>query len=259
MKKIFRCKKNLIIIELYFSKEILLEKSSEDIQSYLQSSQRSESSTPFITSIIDLRIDEVALLKAVRKNYVYEIRRATEKDLVSVKIINHPSVDDIQRYANFFSAFANSKHLGEANISKLIELAKNDALVLAISCAPGNQQIWLCAHAYITDGYRARLLYSASNIEMIDSTDRQLIGRANKHLHWNSITYFKNADYQEYDLGGISKSEALKQIDEFKEAFGGVEVIEYNLLKGVTLKGKLALLGFKVLTIITHLKHKMRS
>jgi hypothetical protein len=247
MKKIFRSQKGLVILELFFSKEILLEKSHEDIQSYLQTSQQCAASAPFFTSIVDLRIDEALLLKAVRKNYLYEIRRATEKDLVSASIINHPGEDDIRAYSSFYSVFAKSKQLAEANTKKMLELAKNDALVFAISHSPVDKQLWLCAHAYITDGHRARLLYSASNTETPEASDRQLIGRANKHLHWQAITHFKNAGYQEYDLGGISKSEELKQIDEFKEAFGGAEVLEYNLLKAVTLKGKLALFALNSL------------
>ena len=59
------------------------------------------------------------------------------------------------------------------------------------------------------------------------------------------MLHFKDAGYHQYDLGGISKLPKLRPIDEFKEAFGGQEVLEYNLLKGITFKGKLAVRIFQ--------------
>ena len=72
---------------------------------------------------------------------------------------------------------------------------------------------------------------------------RNLIGRANRLLHWNEIIFFKNASCKVYDFGGLSNSADTKlvHIDEFKKGFGGKIVVEYNQKIGISILGKLVL------------------
>src|ERR1019366_1672486 len=105
-----------------------------------------------------------------------------------------------------------------SNKQKLKELAKNSALVLSASSVEQKEEAWLSTHAYICDGQRARLLYSASNVSLLSKDDRQLVGRANRYMHWHMMMHFKGNGFHEYDFGGISKLSELKHIDEFKEA-----------------------------------------
>jgi lipid II:glycine glycyltransferase (peptidoglycan interpeptide bridge formation enzyme) len=147
-------------------------------------------------------------------------------------------------FCSFFDAFASVKGIGLANRRKLELLAQAESLVLSFSIVTEKADQWYSAHAYICDGTRARLLYSAGNVTLEDSEERKVQGRANKLLHWNMIEHFKAQHFAEYDLGGISKSEVLRAVDDFKLGFGGREVVEYNCLVGITLVGKVTALVF---------------
>ena len=90
---------------------------------------------------------------------------------------------------------------------------------------------------YITDGFRARLLYSASHFRSYDKNYRALIGRANRFLHWEDMVHLKKYGMSIYDMGGIGAN----SIAGFKKGFGGTEVTEYGRYEPRTLLGKLSL------------------
>ena len=97
---------------------------------------------PFFTSIVDLCL--------------VEIRRAKDKDFVTVTILDAPSYQDTEKFSSFYDSFSNSKNLENANKQKFRELVKNSALVLSASSVERENRIWLSVHAYICHGQRAR-------------------------------------------------------------------------------------------------------
>ncbi len=220
----------------------------EDVQYFLQSTKQLRGSQPFLTSLIDLTIDVDSIFNRIKKNVAYEIRRAKNKDLVAIRILDAEKDEDRAVFIKFYDRFAASKGLAPSNKEKLKQLAKENGLLMSVSIVEQNRNNWLSAHAYICDGNRARLLYSGSDISMHDTKDRQLIGRANKNMHWHMIQFFKENNYKEYDFGGLGSQEEVKNIAEFKLSFGGREVLEYNFLKGISIKGMIAISVFKLLT-----------
>jgi hypothetical protein len=220
----------------------------EDIQSLVQAASGPRGAQPFYTSVVDLRLDETALMARMRTNFAYEIRRAGQRDGLSCPVWNTPDDACIGRFCAFYAGFATARQLRAANAHKLALLARTGSLAIAAVFATGAPEVWLAAHVYLCDGRRARLLYSAGNVAQAQAAQRQLVGRANKLLHWEAMRHFRAAGYAEYDLGGISKSEQLAAIDDFKNGFGGAEAVEYNALVGVTLLGKLAVAGFALAT-----------
>ena len=78
----------------------------------------------------------------------------------------------------------------------------------------------------------------------MDKTERSMIGRANRWLHWRDIAAFKEQGYAIYDLGGWyagSGDYEKLSINKFKEGFGGVIQINYNAVEPISLKGKVYL------------------
>ena len=214
----------------------------------IQSSNGSNSAKLFYSSIIDLQKNSDQIWLGIRKSFAYEIRRARDKDHVRCFSITNVSLEDIDKFCKFYQKFAINKNIVGCNRGKMMALADAGVLVLAGALHPNDDDVWLSAHAYICDGFRARLLYSGGNVDINLKDLRQLIGRANKFLHWSMIERFKYSGYREYDFGGISKSFALKQIDEFKEGFGGVESKEFNSIRGVSMIGKVAVSLFRLVS-----------
>jgi hypothetical protein len=97
----------------------------------------------------------------------------------------------------------------------------------------------LAMHAHLADPGqgRAHLYQSASTFRAhADRAARNLIGRANRWLHFRDMLHFKEAaGFGLYDFGGLaegSTDEALKRIDAFKRGFGGrmIETSNYYSL-----------------------------
>jgi lipid II:glycine glycyltransferase (peptidoglycan interpeptide bridge formation enzyme) len=89
-------------------------------------------------------------------------------------------------------------------------------------------------HAYVADrdASRIRLLYSASHFRGTEDTEeRNLVGRANRFLHWSEIQSAQEAGFELYDLGGLPinhNDPAKNAIARFKSEFGGTPILEYN-------------------------------
>lgn len=237
-----RARYGLRLRDLFFSDAQGLPAQGVDLIHAVQSPIPGPGATDFYTSLIDLSRDEAQLLDGISKGFRYEIRRAADKDGLATRFTATLDAPALARFADHYDAFAAGKGIAPANRAKLAALAARQALVLATVGEEGEDDgagRWLAAHLYVVDGRRARLYHSASLAA--EGPERQRIGRANKLLHWRALQHFKAAGLAHYDMGGISMGEALKAIDDFKQAFGGELTREYNCLLPVSWKGRAAL------------------
>lgn len=195
------------------------------------------------TLITDLTILPEEIFKQFSKNYRYEINRGKKE---KVKCISYNSLDlkndssllssfkkeyedfvKLKKIANAYNKFAMEQYIESGNI--ILTKAYSDEEDYA-------QHIYV----YEDDNRKiARLLYSVSNFRT-KGVDRNLIGRANKYLHWYDIQYLCNHNINILDWGGISSIDKTNGVDKFKKEFGGHEHSYYNVIIGKSLIGKLA-------------------
>ncbi|TFW16752.1 GNAT family N-acetyltransferase [Massilia arenosa] len=232
----YRRMRGLSLCELYFADQRHVE-ATADVVLYLQSAQRtSPRAVEFRTCVVDLGFDRDDLLSRMRKQVAYEIRRADQRDSASFVIEDQPNGAAIDTFLAFYNEFAFAKRIRPGNSLKLKALAAAGGLRLV--AASHSEHGLMAAHAYICDGTRARLLYSAARR---DEQIRQLTGRINKLLHWRMINHFKSSGFKVYDFGGISGSRELQSIDEFKLSFGAVVMTEFNDMCATSVRGRMAL------------------
>lgn len=215
-----------------------------DVIQYMQRSQPLGGArcTEFHTILIDLSQSPEVLLSRMTKDTRYEIRRAGDKDGITHASWASDSAEALPRFCEFFDRFAASKHLPPANGRYLSLLAEGGQLDL--SCArdaEGRELVW---HAYYRGATRVRLMHSASLFrEAADNAFRNLVGRANRYLHWQDMLRFRNEGIRIYDLGGWyagQTDEEKLRINKFKEEFGGGRVRNYNCVMPVTVRGRFA-------------------
>lgn len=233
--------KSILKIEEIFYNENKTVNSEADIVLLKQSKFPFKGSKEFITLHIDLGLDLEEIESEFKKNTRYEIRRAENKDNLDFKSIIPKSMADIKDFIEFYNSFADSKGLKHCNYKLIERLVNTESIVITYI---KNEEL-LTVHYYISDGNRARLLYSASQFRNVeDNATRNLIGRANRFLHREDIRFFKENNFKILDLGGIAENEdnqATKQIDSFKKSFGGSRVVEYTGKYSNSLLGKIAL------------------
>jgi len=239
-----REKYGISINEIYFASNPGDIESSATIVFFVQAAEQAGGMRPFKTSIVDLSPDENTLFNGLSSNTRYKIRRA-EREGFLPEIFDIPSKEQIVWYVDYFDEFARQKKFSTCNFRKLNAL--NNQGSLAITRISGPDGAVLSAHAWVCDrkAGRVRLLYSASHFrQLVDSSDRNASGRANRFLHWYEMTRFKALGYLHYDLGGLPIDESdpeRNSIARFKLEFGGKEVIEYTGAVATNRLGKIVL------------------
>jgi Acetyltransferase (GNAT) domain len=175
------------------------------------------------TLVIDLAADEDRLLEEMSKDTRSKIRRAMQKDSLEVAAADDPSGAAVDAFADFYDRFAAAQSVSGAFRPRLHALAQQGNLVL--TTVRGENGEPLVQHAYVAARGRGYMLYSGSTLaEAADSGARNLIGRANRYLHWHDIRHFKQRGYSLYDFGGLDvteRSEKTAGIARFKRGFGG--------------------------------------
>jgi lipid II:glycine glycyltransferase (peptidoglycan interpeptide bridge formation enzyme) len=237
---ILHSSKNINYGFVYFDEEYTKSRKIDIIREN-QFSKKRFTSTEFYTLIINLSLDEEIIFSKFEKGTQYKINRAKNRDGMYIETLN--AKIDKELFYDFYNNFAHTKKLSSLLIPEIDSLIDNN--VFAIRATLYNSKM-IVFHTYITSNNRARLVHSASLFREIEDTSyTNIIGRANRLLHWDDILYFKHRGYKVYDFGGISmdQSDVEKQnINKFKKSFGGTLVKEYNSLVPVSLKGYLYVL-----------------
>lgn len=196
--------------------------------------------SPFLSLVTDLSVDEQLLWKRIDKNCRYDIRRA-EKDGAACTLHTSPSPDTIAEFEKFFGKFAADKSLAPVDRDWLLAAAGADRLFLGSARSDGEVLVW---HSHVVSGSVVRLLHSCSLRHNSDSRKRQLVGRANRLLHWHDMREFRALGFRAHDWGGLFEDESVsgrKAINDFKREFGGEERAYYDCVVTPTTLGRLYL------------------
>jgi len=174
-------------------------------------------SKKFYTKIIDLTANEADIYNNFDKATKQQIRIAGGEGIIITENYN------INQIIAFYNNFAKSKKI---NLLDEESIRNNPYKLFTI--AKIHDETLVC-HLCLIDKSkgRVRILNSGSNI----TSERALIGRANRFLHYQNMIHFKNLGFSEYDLGGYAfntKNSCLKGINFFKDSFGGKLIMEYH-------------------------------
>lgn len=195
--------------------------------------------------LINLEEEESEIYNKIHKNTRYKINRAQLRDELFYFELTNPTDSEILEFKQFFNPFAKERNISFCDVNKLKALRDQDALV--ISYITNSDKQVLCYHVYLKDDYQGYLLYSASKrFEKMDSSQYNLIGRANRYLHWKDIQSFKNKGCQWYNFGGkvIDKEDQGGQnVNNFKLEYGPITTgFDSRTFYSKSLIGKLGLL-----------------
>jgi hypothetical protein len=175
------------------------------------------------TLVLDLSADEDALFEQMSKDTRSKIRRAMQKDPLTVSAVPEPSAAEVDDFGDFYDRFASAHSVSLAFRPRLHALAERGGLV--ITAVSGEDGESLVRHAYVAARGRGFMLYSGSVLDQSgDSGVRNLIGRANRYLHWHDIRLFRERGFDLYDFGGLDvtgRNEKTAGIARFKQGFGG--------------------------------------
>lgn len=168
----------------------------------------------------DLSLTEDVLLQQFSSTCRNEVRRSIKDGIICSEQKN------IDEYISFFNDFASQKAINGVDAKRVASYGDN---FIVFKAELGDEV--LAMHSLLVD-YDASivLLLTSANARFDDSKKRTIIGRANRHLHYHEMLYFKGLGFKIYDWGGIAEEEAvainpgLKGVNDFKLSFGGVRM-----------------------------------
>lgn len=206
----------------------------------------------FDTLITDLQETEDEIKQHFSKNCRYYVNRAAREDIkVGMKCGEDITDSDISEFLDFFEAFWESKGSSLADRDKLLGELQNyrdlDALSITFAYVKGEKAVY---HTHILAEDTVRLLHSASLYRLKDDDDgntKNVIGIANRYLHFAEMVHFKQLGKTKYDWGGAGMTEEVIHITEFKKSFGGTPVTYYDFEQVNGILAKAFKLAVKVL------------
>ncbi len=230
-----RKKHGINFIKVWWAEEELQE---QGIIQYHQAkgewASRLDGAVRYDTLVNNISGDDDSIKSFFSKSCKYKVNRASRED-VDIKIYDSTDVTDemIEEFLDFFEEFWNSKdiELKEKDSLRidLKEYRDNAALSLAIGYVSGEKAIY---HTHVYDSTRARLLHSASLYRLKsdeEGSTKNVIGMANRFLHYREMLFFRDKGLTEYDWGGAGRGEDVINITEFKESFGGEPETDMDL------------------------------
>lgn len=168
----------------------------------------------------NLELSEDEIFGAFSKQFRNQIKGA-EKEGVTCEFNK-----DIERFVPFFNEFAKSKGINVTSVRRMQEMS--DYLLLSAAFLDGKL---IVAHSYFYDRESQIVhTYQSASIRLEETLDKNLVGKANKLLHFKDMLHFKQMGVKTYDFGGYSPPEnkrELSGINDFKLNFGG-EVVTCN-------------------------------
>ena len=236
-------KAGLRVAELWYDEE--LDGARVDIIRHMQRTAPTPQDRcwEFHTILIDLSLDPELLFARMKKDTRNEIRRATAKDNLTYQLWTEVDSDLLAQFRLAYDQFARQRGLRTRMSGRLQRLSEIGALSLSqVRNEAGVPLVW---HAYYRAKDRVRLLDSVSLVrDMGGTSQRSLLGRANRCHHWQDILAFRAKTIGIYDFGGWyggGTDQKKLSINKFKEEFGGEIVLNYNCQSGLTLAGKVAI------------------
>ena len=173
----------------------------------------------FFTPLIDLSLPEDQLWQALEpKSCRYEIRKAQKMECT---ILRNEETDLAREFINAsIRRLRYRAELGKAEWNAL--LSTHDVFLCKWQGSP------VAAHLMLLDRpHRARLLLSGS-ADRSDPRLRNVVGPANRLLHWSELQAYKAEGMKFYDFGGcdMDKESPEYSITQFKLSFGATVVEE---------------------------------
>ena len=241
MKVIDRIRHGINFKVVWFAEEPVKE---NGIITYHQASFEHKDAVKFETLINNLSDDEDSIKSHFSKSCKYKVNRAAREDVqIEIKDAAAITDEDIEAFLAFFRTFWESKGTSFEQYDSvkrdLMDYRSVNSLTLAYAKVAGEIAVY---HTHIYDEKYARLLHSASLYRLQDDEEdntRNLIGMANRYLHFQEMLYFKEKGLTAYDWGGAGKDKDVINITEFKESFGGEAATFYDFEEVRGLKAKL--------------------
>lgn len=191
----------------------------------------------YYTLIIDLDRPPAELLAAMHNNNAQQIRRALGKDQLACTFSHPPAAGELDQFKAFFAADPEGE---PADAERLDQFARAGLLALSkVQAADGKVLAW---HAYVCHRgqRRARCDLSRTAPARGEAEVRNLLGRANRLLHYQDMQTLQQMGIRFYDFGGWypgTDDPKRLNINRFKEGFGGRVVMEYEASRALTVLG----------------------
>lgn len=203
------------------------------------------------TRLTDLTQSVEELQSNVVKNAFRYIRKSflegiTVRHFTSEEVCKDQSI--LREFSECYHAmFADKTMEIHLDTAAVLNCAKAGALIISVAYLNGEPVVY---HSHIDGKDRAICWHSCSKCRS-ETEISNMIGRANKRLHWEDWLFFKERGCATYDWGGVFAYDSENGIDRFKMLFGGAPHDYYNTVPlPNSLLGSVALRAYALFRIV---------
>ncbi len=163
------------------------------------------------------------------KNFKYKIRRS-EKDGVEARYYTRTDLKSedalLIEFKQCYDMMLGDKgKKATLNLNALCRYILADAMTMSVGYY-NNQPIVF--HSYVQSADSVRFFHSCSTFRE-EKDLAQLIGRANKELHWEDWLHFKDVEIRFYNWVGVFPLDSEDGIDKFMRTFGWKPTDNFNV------------------------------
>jgi hypothetical protein len=208
-----------------------------DILEFRESYHELKGLYPFNDGTIDLHKPLTEIFEKFDKGFKYEVRRAEKENLTCAVLVNiDPGL--LRSIFDQFNIFCESKNIPVIAFEFLQLYHAHHMLEISVARL---DEIALQYHIYFVSEQECILLASFPSLNA--NVKKNLIGFANRLLHWFDIQNAHNRQKKIYNLGGIGNSGLAdtQGIVKFKLEMSPDSKTYYHGIIPVTLKGKIFL------------------
>lgn len=199
------------------------------------------------TLLIDLTLSDEALIQGFSETTRRKLRKGEKDSSLEYQFFEFADSSLLNSNLAFYARFIQRKGMQKFERLRLLTLQKSG--MLAISELKDKTSGLIIHHLYLVTPFRAELIYSANNFENGDDELFKKMANANVLAHRNDMLEFKKRGVPVFDFGGWYQGEddlKQKNINFFKEGFGGKVAFLYNRVDYVSALGKFVRLIKKI-------------
>jgi len=225
--------------DVYYADKIRRNDPGYDAVYYFCCREPTENSKKYLTTAVNLSMDEGDLLASFRKSTRQDIKRIINDENANIATILAPEEDQIISFIRTYNQFTRKKGFYPADQHRIDTLHKAGRIVLLK--ATYDKELIL-EQMMMEDEHKAVALYGYTiRLDESDAGKLRLISSISKMVDYHCMLYWKKRNKQYYDLGGLIMEPANPSgdnINQYKAGFRGDLLVEYEFIYPLTWKGK---------------------
>lgn len=242
--------------DVYYAEQIKEKDPGYDAVYYFFCQESMGYGKKYVTTVVDLSMDESDMLGSFRKSTRQDIKRIINDENLKIETIENPDEHQLKVFILRYNQFTRKKGFYAADHHRIFKLNREGRIVLLN--ARYDNELTL-QQIMIIDDHKAVAFYGYTiRLQERDTAKLKRISAISKMVDYYCMLYWKKKNKRFYDLGGLfldPKDPEGENINQYKDGFRGNPIWEYEFVYPLTWKGRVFCWMKEMASLIKHKAH----